>query len=108
MAVGISMARMDRLFNIPREFWSIHSFRVAKVLPKSEFNKRWGYYENIVDNEYIGNAHPHQEYLADLKQARQLIAEQLKKIEENNIISKLDEAIEETRKLAIAEIMEDV
>ena len=103
----ISYARMDRLFNIPREFWKIQYFRVAEVLPKSKLNQ-YGWYEDIVDDEYHGNLHPQQEYLADLKITRRLIAEQLEVIEKNNILSRLDKAIEETKKLAIEELMGDI
>ena len=105
--LNMSFAKLDRLFNIPREFWNIPNFRALETLPDSEWNKEMGWYTNIVRDEYRNNAHPHQEYLADLKMARVLIKEQLDEIAKTEILNKIDRAIEATTPLAIKEITSD-
>ena len=99
---NITYARLDRVFNINREFWNIGNFRCALTIPKST-GSIWR--DNVVTVEYANNAHPHQEYLADLKMARALIKQQLEKIQkEGNILDKIDEAIEATTVLALEEL----
>jgi len=106
--LSISYARLDRLFRIPREFWNIPNFRAVATLPDCEYNEEYGYYTNTIRDEYRNNAHPHQEYLADLKIARVLIKKKLDEIAKTEILNEIDRAIEETKKLAITELMEDI
>lgn len=105
--LNMSYAKLDRLFNIPREFWSITKFSALATVPDCEYNEEYGWYTNIVRDEYRNNAHPHQEYLADLKMARVLIKQKLDEIVKTEILNEIDRAIEATTPLAIKEITSD-
>ena len=94
-SIILNKEKMNRLFGIPKDFWNKSYVRVNSASAPA------------VSNEYAGNAHPHQEYLADLKVARVFVEQQLKHWEEADIIKRIDKEIEETRELAIKEINTD-
>ena len=101
--LGLNKAKCERLFGIDRGFWDLNNvcsmyLRFGKTLEvdkNGEVTNDWG--------EYCLNAHPHSEYLADLKEQRKHIAEKLEQILKSNILEQIDEAIEATTPLAIAE-----
>ena len=106
--LNMSFAKLERLFNIPREFWSMPYYRAVETLPDCEYDEKRGWYTNIIRDEYRNNAHPHQEYLADLKMARVLIKRKLDEIAKTKILNDIDRAIEATTPLAIKELTSDL
>ena len=88
----LNKAKCERLFGITSEFWwrNPHVYLSAK---------------DVWSGEYENNAHPNQEYLADLRTQRAYIAKQLKINAEYNILDAIDKAIEATMPLAMAELL---
>tara|TARA_Y100000780_G_scaffold74235_1_gene66616 strand:- start:264 stop:548 length:285 start_codon:yes stop_codon:yes gene_type:complete len=89
----LNKAKCERLFGITRDFWesSLHC------------------YKELHPYEYENNAHPYQEYLADMRTQYPFIKEQLNKLQESNILTKIEEAIEVIKPLAVKELMgEDI
>ena len=85
----LNKAKCYRLFGITRDFWE-SSLYCSPKLPRYE---------------YEGNAHPYQEYLADLKIQRVFIEKQLKKLLDSKLLNRIDEAIEKIEPLAVEELL---
>ena len=96
--------KMCRLFGIPTSWWGkpLRNFKLH--FPKERYYADGSEPWCVLKDEYRTNAHPHQEYLADLKVARYYIEEQLKLIKETDMIGRIDRAIEASKPFAREEI----
>ena len=86
----LNKAKCQRLFGITRDFWEGGMHCYPTLHP-------W---------EYENNAHPYQEYLADMKIQKAFIKERWEELKNADILTQIDEAIEVIKPLAAKELME--